>query len=447
MSGTRYYKTLQHLFASQPPAGGAKKSKSASKKKATSETKNKTTVNAKGKSIVRKRTAKGAKKQAAAKTTRRKGITERTPATAAKKQPSEKSAANKTTAKAPTAEVKTTSRAPTRGRTAEPKAKRASPRREAAERKGVSVQRLVVKRSLNKSLESLKQRVEAAKFFTPIQEVMPEPEMQELPYQYGRCRIVCMARDPYWLHAYWEVTDKKLGEAESFFGEEWNKTKTVLRVHDITGTDFTGENANAHFDIELSAAADNWYINVNSPNSSFVVDITRTAASGRSFVLARSNTVTTPRDGMSDILDEEWMSLDFDKMYALSGGFKIGSSSLEMHEMMKQRLVSEISSWGGSGAVSSFGGSPVAEKKRGFWFMLDCELIVYGATEPDAKVTMQGVPVILRPDGTFTLRFALPDGVQEIETTAVSADGAEERTITPIVSRMTESREKALKEL
>ena len=447
MSGTMYYKSLKHLFAFEPPTGGTKKSKSAGKKNAPSETKKKATAKAKAKSTTGKKTARGGKTRAVAQTTTGKGTSRRTPTTAAEKQPSRKPATKRTTAKASTTEVEATSRSATRKRTAKPKTREASPKRDIAEKQRTSVQRVIVKRSLNKSLESLKQRVEAAKFFTPIQEVMPGPEVQELPSQYGECRIICMARDPYWLHAYWEVTDERLGEAESFFGEEWNETKTVLRVHDITGRDFTGANSNSHFDIELSGGADNWYVNVNSPNTSFVVDITRTASSGRSFVLARSNTVTTPRDGMSDILDEEWMSLDFDKMYALSGGFKIGSTSLEMHEMMKQRLVSEVSSWGGSGAVSSFGGSLVAQKKRGFWFMLDCELIVYGATEPDAKVTMQGVPVVLRPDGTFTLRFALPDGVQEIETTAVSADGVEERTITPIVSRTTESREKALKGL
>jgi hypothetical protein len=64
-------------------------------------------------------------------------------------------------------------------------------------------------------------------------------------------------------------------------------------------------------------------------------------------------------------------------------------------------------------------------------------LIVYGATEPDAKVTVQGKPINLRQDGTFTLRFALPDGKQVIPVKAVSSDLEEERTITPIVTRET----------
>ena len=68
-------------------------------------------------------------------------------------------------------------------------------------------------------------------------------------------------------------------------------------------------------------------------------------------------------------------------------------------------------------------------KSRAFWFKLDAELIVYGATEPNARVTLQGEPVKLRPDGTFTMRFSLPDSRQIIPAVATSPDGVEERTI------------------
>jgi hypothetical protein len=65
------------------------------------------------------------------------------------------------------------------------------------------------------------------------------------------------------------------------------------------------------------------------------------------------------------------------------------------------------------------------------------ELIVYGATEPDARVTIAGEPVALRPDGTFTVRYALPDGRLEIPVQAAGANGAETRAITPIVEKQT----------
>jgi hypothetical protein len=50
---------------------------------------------------------------------------------------------------------------------------------------------------------------------------------------------------------------------------------------------------------------------------------------------------------------------------------------------------------------------------------------------------VQGTPIKLRPDGTFTLRYYLPDSRQVIPVKAVAADKLEERTITPIVNRET----------
>ena len=69
--------------------------------------------------------------------------------------------------------------------------------------------------------------------------------------------------------------------------------------------------------------------------------------------------------------------------------------------------------------------------------MVNTELIVYGATEPDAKVTVSGKEIALRPDGTFSLRFSLPDGKQIIPVKAVSADSLDERVITPVVTKET----------
>jgi hypothetical protein len=69
---------------------------------------------------------------------------------------------------------------------------------------------------------------------------------------------------------------------------------------------------------------------------------------------------------------------------------------------------------------------------------VNAELVVYGATEPDARVTVEGRLVTLRPDGTFTLRFALPDGDYALAAEAVSADGAEDRRARLRFSRRTE---------
>jgi hypothetical protein len=78
---------------------------------------------------------------------------------------------------------------------------------------------------------------------------------------------------------------------------------------------------------------------------------------------------------------------------------------------------------------------------RDFHFEIDAELIVYGSTEPNAKVTLQGEAVQVRPDGTFTVRFSLPDSRQIIPAVAASPDGVEERTIVLAVERNTKELE------
>jgi uncharacterized protein len=72
---------------------------------------------------------------------------------------------------------------------------------------------------------------------------------------------------------------------------------------------------------------------------------------------------------------------------------------------------------------------PAAElpRKKGFWFNINAELIIYGATEPNAEVTIGGRRIRLRPDGSFSYRFALPDGAYELPVNATSADGSDAR--------------------
>ncbi len=152
-------------------------------------------------------------------------------------------------------------------------------------------------------------------------------------------------------------------------------------------------------------------------------------------MILRSNTVETPLDGPSWITDEEWMIPDdmFARLYGL--GFGVSSPvGRGWQERVKKALFSGVLASPGITSVASPVKKP-SEKK--FWLAVDCELVVYGATEPSALVTIQGRPVNLRQDGTFPLRFALPGGKQVIPVKAVSADGREGRTITPIVNRET----------
>ena len=118
----------------------------------------------------------------------------------------------------------------------------------------------------------------------------------------------------------------------------------------------------------------------------------------------------------------------------MSGGYSDRGTSLELQELLEERLADR---W----AIRCK--PAMAAARRGRWrnagvpFAVDAELIVYGVSHPHAHVTLQGEPVPLRPDGSFTVRMSLPDRRQVIPVIASSSDGVEQRTIILAVERNT----------
>jgi hypothetical protein len=254
-------------------------------------------------------------------------------------------------------------------------------------------------------------------------------------------RIITMVRDPYWLHTYWELSRTTLSRAQAALGQEWHAARPILRLMDVTSEDTTSASEQHIRDIEIHGGVNNWYIDVSTPPRSFRVDIGYLSRRGKFFVLARSNVVSTPKAGVADAIDEHWASLQHNPQKVLhqSGGYGPSGLSTELRELFEERLrrpMHNLSLQNLGAGVLSLG--------RNFHFELDAELIVYGVTEPNARVTLQGEPVQLRPDGTFTVRFSLPDSRQIIPAVAASADGVEERTIVLAVERNTKELEPML---
>jgi hypothetical protein len=86
-----------------------------------------------------------------------------------------------------------------------------------------------------------------------------------------------------------------------------------------------------------------------------------------------------------------------------------------------------MSGVGMSGVGFSASAPPI--RPRQFWLVADAELIVYGATEPDASVTVGGRPIQLSPDGTFRFQMSFQDGLIDYPILAVAADGEQNRAI------------------
>jgi uncharacterized protein len=322
--------------------------------------------------------------------------------------------------------------------------------------------------------------------------VSPKFESAEadLPEAYGTKKLFLTARDPHWLYANWDLSQ----EQQSRLNSRSSEGHLVLRVY--------GNKIEGHplYEVHVHPESRHWFAHVEQAGQSYSAELGYYSPVGRWTRVAASGATVTPPDSVSEDGHAEFATIPFEfpfsklldivkaavrenrplaqaveelrraghpalpkinglpmsawtpeqenalaKVIAIDDSRRVWMGSLEITELIRRRLAQEMSSLGlmSSFGVSSlgissfsspFGGMP----SKGFWFMVNAELIIYGATEPDAKVTLGGNPVKLRPDGSFSFRFALPDGNYDLPAVAVSADGTDARAADLKFSRQTE---------
>jgi hypothetical protein len=253
--------------------------------------------------------------------------------------------------------------------------------------------------------------------------------------------MVLMVRGPYWLHAFWEVAPRSVERARSALGQEWHGARPTLRLLRIENGVQGTPSEQVVREIEVHGGVKNWFIDIREPMRCRVEIGYRTGA-GRFHALTRSNAVSTPPASQSDSLDTHWGEIadDCDRVYAMSGGFSPENNSTELQELFEERLrrpmVPRQTGRVVEAAEEDAGGMPM-----GFQLEIDAEMIVYGATRPDAYVTLHGEPVKVQADGTFRARVDMPNKRQVIPIVASVPDVPGRQTIVMAVERNTKTLE------
>ena len=129
--------------------------------------------------------------------------------------------------------------------------------------------------------------------------------LRHIPWGYGFTRVTAMAVDPEHLYAYWEITDADLERARTSLPDGAD-TRLVLRIFDTTGRIFDGTNAHHSFDVDIQRSDRQWFLSLNRPNSSAVVEIALLGPQGAYVPLARSKPVDFPRREPAPPSEPEW---------------------------------------------------------------------------------------------------------------------------------------------
>jgi uncharacterized protein len=249
-------------------------------------------------------------------------------------------------------------------------------------------------------------------------------------------RVVLLVRDSFWLQADWEITRAAVERVRVAMAEKWHAALPVLRLMSVA--DASANRAEQVIrDIPIHGGVSSWYIDVDEPPARFRVVVGYVADNERFFPICRSNVVETPRPGAANRIDEHWRDIaeDYERIYSLSGGMDSNTGD-DLKELFEDRLKRSMPSRGDSSNAGSDTDAAL-DRHRSLPFEVDAEMIIYGSTIAGATVMLGGEPVKLRPDGTFTIRVALPDKRQVFPVVAQSRDGMRQRTTVLAVERNT----------
>jgi hypothetical protein len=320
------------------------------------------------------------------------------------------------------------------------------------------------------------QRVEASKFEVGLGDnitanlVDLDNELEELLRGYEKSRIVILPRDPQWAYAYWNVSDEAKASLKAQGGEQ-----LALRIYDVSDIDLNYQSPHSVQEYVCDELTQEWYLPIPLSDRDYVVDIGYRTVDGRWLILARSTPIHIPSLYPSDWIEDIFVTVNWeeelqDKLVEpllppkpLQKAF-VATEQVAEAARIAGSLFGSIQHIPGSGIGASGQGmwtvptlsglnmsgvgfaSEELIRSRKFWLIADAELIVYGATEPDATVLIGGNPIKLNPDGTFRFQISFQDGVIDYPIVAIAADGQQTRSIQMKFERETPSRHTNSKE-
>ena len=260
--------------------------------------------------------------------------------------------------------------------------------------------------------------------------------------------ITFLPRDPQWAFVFWEISASDQECAAAAGG-----VQLALRVADVTGLPLGAVHANSLQEVVVPVGAREWHLPMPLSDRDYRVELGYRTKSGGWFSLATSSVARMPAQEPVAVVAVAFVpfsletpiaampvsvssgGVEHEQMYQLASGAsaagrrRVGSEVLHEWDQDSARNSglndSGVGLWASGRSESGSG----MVRPRSFWLVADAELIVYGATEPTASLSIGDQPIPLEADGTFRVHVPFRDGEQLYPIRAVAADGEQERSI------------------
>ncbi len=272
-----------------------------------------------------------------------------------------------------------------------------------------------------------------------------------------KTNVVFLPRDPDWAYVFWQISDSDREKAQSL-----GANKLCLRLFDASGSDGKNLNQGTLREIAVDSYSTEWYLPIPLPDRDYKVELGYKY--GFNWMsLAFSSISHVPGSHPSEQILDKFVPFNLDSTSEMIPDISkpVSSEQQGMHERLYQAAINipmtrkvgseefmenanstnlndKLSDSGAGKWSSGLSESGIGiVKNRSFWLVADAELIVYGATEPSAKLTIGGEDVPLAADGTFRIQVPFRDGTQKYDVKAVDESGEQEKSISMKFDRTT----------
>jgi len=271
-----------------------------------------------------------------------------------------------------------------------------------------------------------------------------------------KTNLVFLPRDPDWAYVFWQISEDDREKAKSL-----GANKLFLRLYDVTGAKDGDFNQGTLREIAVDSYSTEWYLPIPVPDRDYKVELGYRYGF-KWMSLAFSSVGHVPNSQPSEQILDKFVPFNLEsssetnlaitnsdeseinglheRLYNVATTYskrsRVGSE--EFMESANSLNPNPYQNDSGAGIWSSgLNNSGAGISNRSFWLVADAELIVYGATDPSATLTIGDEKVPLASDGTFRLQVPFRDGTQNYEIKAIDSSGEQDKSITMRFDRNT----------
>ena len=272
----------------------------------------------------------------------------------------------------------------------------------------------------------------------------------------AKTNLVFLPRDPEWAYVFWHISEADREKAKSL-----GANKLCLRLYDVTGAKDGNFNQGTLREIAVDSYSTEWYLPIPVSDRDYKVELGYRYGF-KWMSLAFSSAGHVPNSQPSEQILDKFVPFNLEspaetnlaitnsddteinglheRLYQVATDYTKRSRAGSEEFMENNSKYTPNPSQNDSGAglwASGLNESGVGISNRSFWLVADAELIVYGATDPSANLTIGDEKVPLASDGTFRLQVPFRDGLQNYEIKATDSLGEQNRSITMRFNRDT----------